>query len=213
MKIYDLIILFFYYAILGYIIEVLEGLINRKEFVNRGFLIGPYCPIYGFGALLMIFLLKRYNNDYIALFIFGSLICTILEYFTSLILEKIFKTRWWDYSNNKINLNGRVCLEVMILFGISSVLLIKIINPLFSNIINKLPYNFKIILSFILILIFIIDLILSIKVIINMKKNNIIIPGDITKKRNKSIKNIIKNNYSIKRLLDAFPLLKEKTRK
>lgn len=213
MGLINLVILFFLYSFIGWLIEVFEGIINRKEFVNRGFFIGPYCPIYGFGGLFISFLLKKYEYDYIALFVIGALICTILEYFTSLILEKIFNTRWWDYKDKKIHLNGRVCLEVMLLFGIATPIFIKIINPIILRSL-VLPSKVKIFIFIIIILFFIVDLIISLKVLMDMRKNNMIDNKDITKKVNKRVKEVMKERgYFTKRLLNAFPLLRIKSKK
>ncbi len=109
------ILLFFLYSFLGWCLEVLCKLVSEKKFVNRGFLIGPYCPIYGYGAILMSVLLQKYLDDPFTLFIMIVLICSVLEYFTSFFLEKIFHTRWWDYTKYRFNINGRICLETMIL--------------------------------------------------------------------------------------------------
>lgn len=113
-KIYFL--LFFIYSVMGWILEITCKFIEYKKFANRGFLIGPYCPIYGFGALFITLFLGRYSNDIIALFVMTILICGVLEYFTSYIMEKIFKLRWWDYSRRKYNINGRICLDTLIPF-------------------------------------------------------------------------------------------------
>ena len=101
-------LLFISYSVIGWIMETILKTIEYKKFVNRGFLIGPYCPIYGCGALLMTFLLQGYAEDPIVLFVFNIIICSILEYSTSYIMEKIFKARWWDYSYTKYNINGRI---------------------------------------------------------------------------------------------------------
>ena len=207
----DLILLFFFYSFVGWIVEVLEGIINNRGFINRGFLVGPICPIYGVSCISMLFLLKRYENDYIILFLLGMVICTLIEYITSLILEKIFNTRWWDYSDHKINLNGRVCLETMLLFGISGILLIKVFNPLTSLGLNIIPNNIKTIIVIILSIIILIDLFFSIKVINYLKSNNLIKVSDCTKEVNKKVKDILqKRGYMTKRLLKSFPLLKGK---
>lgn len=207
----DYILLFFALSMLGWLVEVLEGIVNRKEFINRGFLVGPICPIYGVGSLLMLNFLRAYESDYIVLFIMGMIICTILEYLTSLILEKIFHTRWWDYSDHKINLNGRVALETMVMFGLSSIILMKLIKPFYFKIINIIPNNIKLIIVIILIIIFVIDIAFSISVIIKIKKNKLIKNIDCTREVKKHIKNnIIKRNYLIRRLLKSFPLLRGK---
>ena len=109
--------------------EVIGKLIEKRKFVNRGFLIGPYCPIYGHGAILITILLQKYIDDPIALFIMGVVVCSILEYLTSYFMEKIFHARWWDYSKRKFNINGRVCLIGAVVFGAFSVILIKLIHP------------------------------------------------------------------------------------
>ena len=211
MRIIDIILLFFLYSFIGWLTEVLEGLINRKEFVNRGFLVGPICPIYGFGALFMIGLLKN-NDNFIIIFLLGSLVCTFLEYVTSLILEKIFNTRWWDYRDKKINFNGRVCLEVMIIFGIGSILLMKVMRPIVSKAL-LLPDKVKIVMVSIFLVLFLADIIMSCIVLKDMKKDNLINDEDITKKMNTRVKKALKEKgYFKNRVLNAFPLLKTKTR-
>ena len=127
-------LLFFTYSVLGWIMEVTKTLIDKKKFVNRGFLIGPYCPIYGYGVILLTILLKKYQSDIPATFIFSILICGTLEYFTSYFMEKIFHARWWDYSKRKFNINGRICLETLLPFGIMGCLILYIVNPAFLNI-------------------------------------------------------------------------------
>ena len=117
-NVYIYIILFFIYSFLGWSIEVFREFQDKNHFVNRGFLIGPICPIYGVGGVLMLLTLGKYKDSPIVLFCMSIIIFSILEYFTSYIMEKLFKARWWDYSNNKYNLNGRICAETMIPFGL-----------------------------------------------------------------------------------------------
>ena len=150
-------LLFMVYSIAGWLMEVICKLIQYKRFINRGFLIGPYCPIYGYGALLITFLLKKYTEDPIALFVMSILICGILEYITSYLMEKLFKARWWDYSNRKFNLNGRICLGTIIPFGILGMLIMYVFNPLILEGVEKLPENWLNILSISLFLVYIID--------------------------------------------------------
>ena len=211
MIVVDYILLFFIFSFIGWVVEVLEGIINKRGFINRGFLVGPICPIYGISCLVMLFLLNRYENDYLILFLLGMVICTLIEYFTSLILEKIFNTRWWDYSDHKINLNGRVCLETMLLFGLSGILLMKIFKPPFNKLLDIIPFNIKLIISIVLLILLIIDLCFSINVINYLKKNNLIKIKDCTKEVNEKVKDILqKSGYMTKRLLKSFPLLKGK---
>lgn len=165
------ILLFFIYSILGWFMEVIKIFLNPKihRVINRGFLIGPYLPIYGFGVLAITLLLGKYKNDIPALFWLSMITCGILEYGTSYFMEKLFNARWWDYSNKKFNINGRICLETLLPFGIAGTLIICYINPVFINLINMLP---EIIIHFLcggLIAIFSVDAIISFSVISNLK--------------------------------------------
>lgn len=204
------ILLFFIYSFLGWLIEVVGKLIQKGKFINRGFLIGPYCPIYGFAALTMIFLWKGYLNDLFTLFILITLTAAILEYITSFILEKIFKTRWWDYSNYKFNINGRICLETMIPFGFAGLILMYVLNPFFESLLNSLPQIFLNISAFILLTSFIIDNIITTKIIFNITTISKNIKTDSTERINKLIRKRIEKNNKIlqKRILHAFPKLK-----
>ena len=133
--------LFLIYSITGWLIEVIGGLIQNKKFVNRGFMIGPYCPIYGIGGVLITILLQDYVNNPFVLFCVAIVICGVLEYLTSYIMEKVFKARWWDYSKKKFNINGRVCLETIIPFGLLGCFIMYVSNPFIENLLNKVPQN------------------------------------------------------------------------
>ena len=150
-------LLFMIYSFLGWLMEVLVTLVRKRKFVNRGFLIGPYCPIYGYGVLGILTLIGKNNNDILSVFLKSILICSLLEYLTSYLMEKIFKARWWDYSKKKFNINGRICLETMMPFGILGTICFYILNPFFLKNINSINNNFKIILCICLAIAFIID--------------------------------------------------------
>ena len=132
-------LLFISYAFLGWCMEVTCKFIQHKKFINRGFLIGPYCPIYGWGALAITILLKRYMEDPLVLFVMSTLICSIIEYLTSYFMEKKYHARWWDYSNKKFNINGRICLETLIPFGILGVAIMYGTNPILFKLYNQIP--------------------------------------------------------------------------
>ena len=108
---------FIIYSFMGRMMEVICKHFELKRFVNRGFLIGSICPIYGYGVLGIILLVGRNTTDLLSVFLKSILVCSILEYLTSYFMEKMFKARWWDYSKRKYNINGRICLETMIPFG------------------------------------------------------------------------------------------------
>lgn len=116
------------YSFAGWVYETVLCSIQEKKFVNRGFLNGPYCPIYGFGAILDILLIGWIDNIFLLFFI-GMLVTGVLEYFTSWLLEVLFHAKWWDYSYMRFHINGRVSLIGALAFGFMSVVLIRFIHP------------------------------------------------------------------------------------
>ena len=138
--------------------------------MTRGFLIGPYLPIYGYGALFMTVILTKYQNDLFILFSMAVLWCSILEYITSYIMEKIFKARWWDYSTYPFNVNGRICLVNALFFGLGGVCIIKITNPILFPLLQKVPYHILNIVSVLFLFVIIIDTIISCKIIAKFSK-------------------------------------------
>ena len=148
---YKYILYFFIYAFLGWCCECVYCSLGDKKVVNRGFLNGPICPIYGFGALAIIYLLNDYIGDWAIVFTMGLIMTSILEYVTSVILEFLFHSTWWDYSNRMFNINGRVCLKNSILFGIMSVVLMEIIHPMVVRFVENININYLYILVFLLI--------------------------------------------------------------
>lgn len=161
--------LFIIYAFLGWVMECTLGLIQKRKFVNRGFLIGPYCPIYGVGVVSVTLLLSRFSKNIILLFILSTILCGVLEYFTGYIMEKIFNARWWDYSDSKFNINGRVCLDTLIPFGIICVLVICFANPWIFSKLYSIPQNSLHSIVAFLLLIYLIDICISFKIILNFK--------------------------------------------
>lgn len=118
------------YSVIGWFYECIVESIRQKKIVNRGFLNGPYCPIYGFGALLDVLVLG-WCKEPVMLFILSAVLTCTLEYITSVVMEKLFNARWWDYYDFKFNLNGRVCLLGALAFGTLSILLVNFIHPFF----------------------------------------------------------------------------------
>ena len=213
-------LLFMIYSFFGWVMEMIVCSIYDKKVVNRGFLIGPYCPIYGCGCILIISLLFKYRSDPITLVIMAILICGLLEYFTSYIMEKLFKARWWDYSNKRFNINGRICLETLVAFGGLALLLTYIINPFFVGIIDGFSNVLLIVLAMILLVIFIVDMSISLKVISGFKKVARSVNKDNTEEITKKVKELLlERNWLYKRLVGAFDfkaserLLKEVNKK
>ena len=203
-------LLFISYAFLGWCMEVTCKFIQYKKFINRGFLIGPYCPIYGWGALAITILLKRYMEDPLVLFVMSTLICSIIEYLTSYFMEKKYHARWWDYSNKKFNINGRICLETLIPFGILGVAIMYGTNPILFKLYNQIPQLVKNILTVILFIGFIVDNIISSNIIssINVEENKLI--KDNTEEITEKIKQVLRQkSWLHRRLINAYPGLKD----
>lgn len=205
-EIYYYFLLFLIYSFIGWLIEVIGKLIEKHKFINRGFLIGPICPIYGHGCILMILTLSRYKDNPLTLFICAIFICSLLEYFTSYFMEKIFKARWWDYSTKRFNLNGRICAETMIPFGILGTLVICVINPIFEYLLNLFNFETIKIVAIILFVIYLIDNIISLTIMFGFKGTLKTVEKDGTEEITKKVKKILINkNVLYKRLVEAFP--------
>ena len=163
-------LLFLLYSFAGWVMETTWVSWCNKKLVDRGFLIGPYCPIYGCGAILIILFLKRFSYSPVLLFLSTVVLCGGLEYFASWCMEKVFKARWWDYSNRKFNIKGRVCLRNLIAFGIMGLAVIYIINPYFEIWIEYLDEKQINILALLLWTIFIMDFVVSTIVVYGFRK-------------------------------------------
>ena len=125
------------YSIIGWIYESTICSIGQRKLINRGFLNGPYCPIYGTGAVLVLLVLGRIQNP-VLLFFAGAVLTCSLEYLTSWLMEKLFHARWWDYSKRKFNIGGRVCLIGAVVFGAFSVVLILVLHPFIKSLTDRL---------------------------------------------------------------------------
>ncbi len=203
----EYLLLFSFYAVLGWLCESLKSFLHTKKFINRGFFIGPYCPIYGFGALIITIFFKNSQNVFLTFW--GSLVlCGLIEYFTSFIMEKMFKTRWWDYHYKKFNINGRICLEYLIYFGLAGLLIINVINPFIFNYLNLISAFWLHIISVLLIINYLIDCKWSYEIALHLKKIQKK-PQDITEIDADLKRLILKKAKIHKRVLNAFPLIKE----
>ena len=201
--------MFIIYSFIGWIIEIITEYIHHKRFVNRGFLIGPYCPIYGVAAVLMILLLNKYLDDPIVLFVMAIIISSVIEYFASYIMEKLFNARWWDYSNNKFNINGRICLETMIPFGFAGIILMYFINPVIIKILLLIPTTLLNIISVIIFILLLLDMIISLKIILRFKNTTFTEEKDNTAEITKKVKEtLMKKSKFNRRLIKSFPNLK-----
>lgn len=203
------VLLFFIYSFLGWVMEVGFAFYKKHKFINRGFLIGPYCPIYGWGCILIITLLSRYLDEPIILFVMATLICSILEYVTSYYMEKKYNARWWDYSEKKFNLNGRISLDMLGVFGALGLFIMYVLNPVLTKILTKLPKLVLIIIACILLVIFIVDNIISSFIIKKFKTELNEARKDRTEEITQKVRKVlVKKGGLYKRLMNAFPKIK-----
>ena len=164
-------VFFFIYAFLGWCVEVSFVAITRGKVVNRGFLNGPVCPIYGVGMVGILYALEPLKDNAIVLFIGGVVICSELELFTGWVLDKIFHMRWWDYSENRFNIGGYICLEFSIMWGLGSMIMVNMIHPMIYGVVSKIPLMVIYVLLVIFAIAFIIDIIVTVKEIVGFKKS------------------------------------------
>lgn len=168
---YELLWLFCIYAFFGWCVEVAYHAINCGKFINRGFLNGPYCPIYGIGMIIVVQFLFPLRENLIILFLGSLLLTSLLEFITGFLLEKIFHNKWWDYSNLPFNIKGYVCLKFSIYWGLAGTFVIDLVHPVIYNFvswIHKLPGT---ILLIVFMLTFVTDSVITVMTILKFNKH------------------------------------------
>lgn len=190
----DLFLYFIIYSCLGWVMEVVCKLIEKKKFINRGFLVGPICPIYGYGVLAIILLVGSSSGDILAVFLKSILVCSILEYLTSYLMEKLFKARWWDYSKKKFNINGRICLETMIPFGLLGCFVIYILHPSVIKLVFIFNPNTRYMFALILLVVYLLDNIFTFVILNKIKHEIKYAKKDSTEAIKKYIESWLNNN-------------------
>ncbi|AMM58156.1 TPA: hypothetical protein KNK42_001538 [Clostridioides difficile] len=213
---------FVIYSFIGWCCETTYCSVLQKQFVNRGFLNGPFCPIYGFGALAIVATLTPFVHTIPLLFLFSIIITSIMEYCTSFILEKIFNMTWWDYSKHKFNIHGRVCLENSLMFGVLSLIVMLIVHPIVVDFINSISKNVLFIFAISIEIYFVLDLVITVHTILQLngklKQINLIIKELKDKKEyyklitqetiENKLESLVENRLDT--LEDRFEILKEK---
>lgn len=167
---FDYVLTFFIISILGWIVESTYCSIPKGKFVNRGFLTGPLCPIYGSGALVFMILLTRFYNRWYVVLILGIIFADTVEYITSFLMEKLFHARWWDYSKEFLNIKGRICLKHSCYWGIAALCYIYLIQPFYLKIYLSIPSKVRYIVLAVIFAVFILDLINAVKNAADVKK-------------------------------------------
>lgn len=167
---------------------------------------GPWCPIYGFGAVFISLLLSRHAEDPLAVFGLAILICGILEYSTSYMMEKIFHARWWDYSTKKFNLNGRVCADTLLPFGLLGLLLVYAITPVMFSCFDLLSETMIQIICLSLSLLFLVDIAISTTTLVKIRVHAGKLNGDSTEKITNEVRSVLAEKSAlVRRMMRAFP--------
>ena len=167
---------------------------------------GPWCPIYGFGAVFISLLLSRHVEDPLAVFGLAILICGILEYSASYMLEKIFHARWWDYSTKKFNLNGRVCADTLLPFGLLGLLLVYAITPVMFSCFDLLSETMIQIICLSLSLLFLADITISTTTLVKIRVHAGKLNGDSTEKITNEVRSVLAEKSAlVRRMMRAFP--------
>lgn len=136
---YHMINWFIIYSFFGWVWETFYVSIKQGEFINRGFISGPFCTIYGCGAIAVYTILKPAEGNLFILFFGGIVVATLLEYFTAVLMESIFHTSWWDYSDKKFNFQGRICLGASLGWGVFTVILFRVLHPVVEDLVSLYP--------------------------------------------------------------------------
>lgn len=167
---YEVVWIFIIYAFIGWCTEVAYAALDRGIFVNRGFLNGPYCPIYGCGVLIVVVALTPLKHNLLVLYIGSFLLTSILEFITGFVMEKIFHNKWWDYSDKPFNIMGYVCLKFSILWGLACTFIMRVIHPIVYGFIRIIPHILGVVLLVIIMTCFTVDLVVTVSTIVKFNK-------------------------------------------
>ena len=164
-RIYIYFIYFLIFSFVGWLLETCFSFYSLGHFTKRGFLFGPLCPIYGWGALMLIIFFSTYKKHNLKLFVYAAILFTVFEYVVSYGMEALFSLKWWDYTSEFMNLNGRVSIFYSFAWGIIAILFVNFIYPFFKKKINivlsKIPYRIQVISVYVLFAVFVTDTVLS----------------------------------------------------
>lgn len=167
----EIALLFFIYSFLGWCVEVAFVAVTAGKVTNRGFLNGPVCPIYGCGMIGVLLALLPVEKNIWLLFLGGMVICSAVELFGGWILDKIFHMRWWDYSNEKFNIGGYVCLAFSFMWGMAVVFAVKFVHHPIMAVVKKIPFQIQVIIVVVCGVVFVVDMIVTLKNLIGINKS------------------------------------------
>lgn len=167
---YEVLWIFIIYAFIGWCSEVSYAALDRGIFVNRGFLNGPYCPIYGCGVLIVVVLLTPLKKNLLILYLGSFLLTSVLEFITGFVMEKVFHNKWWDYSDKPFNIMGYVCLKFSIFWGLACTFIMLIIHPIIYGFIHLIPHIVGVVLLIIIMTGFAIDVVVTVSTIVKFNR-------------------------------------------
>ena len=167
----EIALLFFIYSFLGWCVEVAFVAVTAGKVTNRGFLNGPVCPIYGCGMIGVLLALLPVEKNVWLLFLGGMVICSAVELFGGWILDKIFHMRWWDYSDEKFNIGGYVCLAFSFMWGMAVVFAVKFVHHPIMAVVKKIPFQIQVIIVVVCGVVFVVDMIVTLKNLIGINKS------------------------------------------
>lgn len=166
----DYVLMFFLFSMAGWAGETTYRSLGERKLINTGFLYGPMCPIYGTGALVFEVCLTPLENHWWAVILLGMLLADAVEYFTSYIMEKLFNARWWDYTDEFMNLHGRICLKHTSYWAIAAFVYVYFISPIYTYLISFVPETARYIALGVIFTVFFIDLIFTVRAALGIQK-------------------------------------------
>jgi uncharacterized membrane protein len=202
-SLYQLCCFFIIYSVFGWCVEVIYQASEHGKFINRGFLNGPYCPIYGFGVIIVVLCLNPIKENVLILYIGSVFLTSALELVTGFILEKIFHQKWWDYSEEHFNVKGYICLKFSLLWGIACLVAVRIIHPLVERFVNWIPHTAGVVILIILLVGFLSDTAITVFEIMHIRKRMRILASITAELRKIS-------DFSGEKLYEATAGIKEK---
>lgn len=198
-------LIFMSYSFAGWLMEVIVSIYFHHRLINRGFLIGPICPIYGVGGVSISLLLRNTTNA-LEIFLIAIVGSAILEYAASYIMERLFRVRWWDYSEKKFNLNGRICLESLLAFGFIGILIVRVLTPTFLRVYTSLNPALLYTIASLLFFVALFDVVLSLWLILGVRVTVGTVQKDATDEISKRVQEILAEKGKLnRRLIKAFP--------
>lgn len=174
---YEISFYFIIYAVMGWCLEVVYQAVEHGKFINRGFLNGPYCPIYGVGLIIVTGVLDPIKGNILVLYVGSVILTTALEFITGLVLEKIFAQKWWDYSDEHFNIKGYICLKFSLLWGVACLIAVRMIHPLVVRFVAWVPNVIGMIVLIAVLTGFLSDFIITVLGIMNIRKQLKLIEG------------------------------------